>query len=100
NLFMSSYDGQTGVVFEFTPDGVQSTFASGLLGPSAMVFDSAGNLFVTDDSSKIINYSGGGGAIYPTIGSGVIYKFTPNGVRSTLTSGLLGLSSLAFDGAG
>ena len=75
NLFMSSNDGQTGVIFEFTPDGTQSTFASGLSNPQGLVFDSSGNLFVAD--------------------SGVIYKFSPDGVRTTFASGLSGPIGLA-----
>src|SRR5437588_2602916 len=63
NLFMSSNDGQTGVILEFTPDGTQSTFASGLSNPQGLVFDSSGNLFVAD--------------------GGAIYKFSPDGVRTT-----------------
>jgi hypothetical protein len=68
NLFMLGYDGQTGFIFEFTPDGVRSTFASGLNSPGSLTFDSAGNLFVAD--------------------SGAIYKFTPDGVRTTFALGV------------
>ena len=59
NLFVSS-DAAGGNIYEFTPNGVRSTFASGLTG--AVAFDKAGNLFVAD------------------IGNGAIYKFTPTGV--------------------
>jgi hypothetical protein len=79
NLFMSSNDGQTGVIFEFTPDGTQSTFASGLSNPQGLVFDSSGNLFVAD--------------------SGAIYKFGPDGVRTTFALGLSGPIGLAIDSA-
>src|SRR6266571_2491857 len=72
NLFVSGSDAGGGKIFEFTPNGVQSIFASGLSGPAGLAFDSAGNLFVAD-------YSGS---------SGVIYKFTPDGVQSTFTLGL------------
>jgi hypothetical protein len=77
DLFESDNSGN---IYRFTPDGVRSTFASALSGPSGLDFDSAGNLFV---------------AAY---GSGSIYQFTPEGVRSTFVSGL-GLSGprgLAF----
>src|SRR5437870_12818041 len=57
NLFVSGSDAGGGKIFKFTWDGVQSTFASGLMGPSELAFDSAGNLFVADDSSTVINYS-------------------------------------------
>ena len=35
-----------GHIYKITPDGVPSTFASGLNGPLGLAFDSAGNLFV------------------------------------------------------
>lgn len=86
NLFATEWTG--GVIYEYTPEGVRITFASGLMGgPKGLVFDSAGNLFVED---------------WNAAGDGTIYKFTPEGVRSTFA---LGLSSsypegLAFDSAG
>ncbi len=86
NLFVSgSYAGQTaqtGVIFEITPDGAQSTFALGLSDPIGLAFDSAGNLFVAES------------------GSGSILKFTPGAVRTTFASGLSGPVGLAFDRAG
>ena len=80
NLFVSvSYCGE---VDEITPDGVQSTFASGLNQPEGLAFDLAGNLFVGES------------------GSGTIYKFTPAGVQSTFASGLGEIRQLAFDRGG
>ena len=80
NLFVSVSDAGGGKIFEFTPDGVQSTFASGL-NPGGLAFDSAGNLFVV----------GGGPAIY---------KFSPEGVQSTFALGLSSPKALAVDPAG
>jgi hypothetical protein len=57
----------TGQVYEFTPNGVQSTFAAGLADPENLAFNSAGDLFV----SCIDGY---------------IYEITPNGVRSTFAT--------------
>jgi sugar lactone lactonase YvrE len=37
-----------GGIFEYTPTGVQSTYASGLTAPRGLAFDSVGNLFVTE----------------------------------------------------
>src|SRR5207302_783327 len=92
NLFVSGSDpgfsAQAGVIFEITPGGVQSIFASGLSGPVGLAFDRAGNLFVTD----------GGDIVGP--GHGHVYKFTPDGVRSTLASGFITPNGLAFDRAG
>ena len=80
NLFVSDFDfqGNYGIIDEFTPNGVRSTFASGLNDPSGLAFDKAGNLFVAD------------------AGSGAIYKFTPAGVRTTFASGLLLIIQLVW----
>jgi sugar lactone lactonase YvrE len=80
NLFVSGGDPGNGKIFELTPDGVETTFASGLNSPQNLAFDSEGNLFVVD--------------------SGAIYKFTPDGVRTTFALGLPGPLGLAFDSAG
>ena len=80
NLFVSDYTSDD--IYEFTPGGAQSTFASGLNGPWGLAFDSAGNLFEADS------------------GTGNIYEFTPGGVQSTFASGLDYPVGLAFDSAG
>src|ERR1039458_3696345 len=68
-LFESDfYDGN---IYEFTPGGAQSTFASGLSGPTGLAFDSAGNLFAGD---VVPGYSG------------YIYKFTQGRAQSTFRS--------------
>src|ERR1700720_2690752 len=86
NLFVS--DG-SGNIYELDPNGVRSTFASGLGTIFSFAFDKAGNLFVAD--------------------SGNIYKITPAGLRSTFASGLTGSGNglhvihvihLAVDSAG
>jgi sugar lactone lactonase YvrE len=80
NLFVSAYDASGGKILEFTPNGVRSTFATGL-NPGGLAFDSAGNLFVVGDDVAI-------------------YKFTPEGVRSTFALGLSSPRALAVDRAG
>jgi hypothetical protein len=72
----------SGNIYEFTPGGTRTTFASGLNQPFGLVFDSAGNLFEADQSS------------------GNIYEFTPGGTRTTFASGLISPAGLAFDSAG
>jgi len=67
-------------IYEFTPNGGSSTFASGLAPPEGLAFNSAGDLFEADE------------------GGGHIYEFTPNGGSSTFASGLYGPYALAFQG--
>src|SRR5438067_887931 len=101
NLFAA--DGNT--IFKFTPDGKKSTFATGI-NPGDLVFDRAGNLFVTDPGSdSILKFTPDGkkgtfatGISHPgelvfdgagnlfVSGSGLIFKLTPDGTRSTLVS--------------
>jgi sugar lactone lactonase YvrE len=77
NLFVS--EGSS--IYEITPGGVESTFATGVAYPEGMAFDSAGNLFVTDTG-------------------GNIDRFTPLGVESTFATGLNFPLGLAFNSAG
>ena len=69
-----------GSIYEFTPGGVQSTFASGLNAPYGLAFDSAGDLFVADGTS------------------GNIYEFTNGGAseKGIFASGLSAPVGLAF----
>ena len=88
-----------GTVDQFTPGGAASVFAtdpgddSVLSGPEGLAFDSAGNLYVANNT---------GGAS----GTGSIEKFTPGGVASVFYAdpgdGLIlsGPEGLAFDSAG
>ena len=78
-LFVSDASGN---IYEFTPGGSRTTFASGLSLPEGLVFNSAGNLFVADAKSVSI------------------YEFTPDGVQSTFASGLGDPMGLAFNSAG
>jgi sugar lactone lactonase YvrE len=126
NLFVS--DGTGGNIYEFTPNAVRSTFASGLNDPQGLAFDSAGNLFVADSGSGNVykfnplgvqsTFASGlngpvglacdiAGNVFVTDSLGVVgpghghvYKFTPGGVRSTLASGFISPEGLAFDSAG
>jgi len=78
NLFVS--DGTN--VYEFSPNGTRSVFASGLGSVAGLAFNSAGDLFVAD------------------YGAGNVYKFTPDGTRTTFASGLGEPTALAFNSAG
>jgi sugar lactone lactonase YvrE len=80
NLFVSSYF--NGTIVEITPQGVQSTFASGLPYINGLAFNSAGDLFVADSVQ------------------GNITEITPNGTQSIFASGLNYPVSLAFNSAG
>src|SRR3954471_11889495 len=49
DLYASDYFG--GNIYEFTPGGTRTTFASGLSSPVGLAFNSAGNLFAADQAS-------------------------------------------------
>jgi sugar lactone lactonase YvrE len=85
--FSDGFSGQNqnlGSIYEITPDGRVSTFATGLGGPLGMAFDGAGNLYVA-------YFSGAPG--------GGIWKFAPDGTQSTFASGIDPVA-LAFDSMG
>ncbi len=65
-----------GAIFQYTPAGVQSTFASGLVLPRELAFDGAGNLFV-----NVNPFDASGNTL------GAILKFAPNGTESTFATG-------------
>jgi len=69
-------------IYEFTPGGAQSTFASGVGVAGQLAFNNAGDLFAADS------------------GTGEIYEFTPNGAQSTFASGLNHPNGLALNSAG
>ena len=76
NLFEA--DENSNNIYEFTPGGSRTTYASGLSGPCCLAFDSNGNLFETDQSS------------------GHIFKFNTSGNRTPFASGLIVPEGLAF----
>ena len=80
--FLYVSNANTGNIFDYTPSGVQSTFASGLSYPQGLAFDSNDNLFVGNANT------------------GNIYEYTPSGVGSTFASGLSQPDALAFDSNG
>ena len=70
NLFVST-EGDPGndTILEFTPNGVESTFATGLTNPRGLAFDGSGYLFVAESNpapdGDILKFAPGGGA--PTV---------------------------------
>jgi len=84
-----------GSIYEYTPDGVQSIFASALSRPRGVAFDHFANLFVANTTSDVNQ----------TL-QGTIVKITPGGVQSLFATvpgqGPFGvfLEGLAFDHAG
>jgi hypothetical protein len=80
NLFVA--DWRSGNIYEFTPAGVQSNFATvSVNDPVGTVFDTAGNLFVGADD-------------------GNIYEFAPSGMENTFATGLSYPLALAFNSTG
>jgi sugar lactone lactonase YvrE len=70
----------SGSIVKFTPAGAMSTFiAGGLFLPKDLAFDGFGNLYEADS------------------GSGSVFKFAPNGTKTTFKAGLNAPQSLAFD---
>jgi sugar lactone lactonase YvrE len=80
NVFVGTDDSATSIL-KFTPGGIRSVFATGM-SVGALVFDSAGNLFVADLTTNSI------------------FKFTPNGTKNTFVTGLHAPNGLAFDASG
>jgi len=68
NLFVST-EGSPGSdsILVFTPDGMESTFATGLTQPRGLAFDASGNLFVAETRpaplGDIVEFPTGGGEI-------------------------------------
>lgn len=88
NLFVA--DGGRGNIYEFTPSGARSTFASGLSRPFSMAFDGAGNLFVGDYSANnIYKYTPSRNAVPLPLGCQTL-KVWPLTVRVICLRGILG----------
>lgn len=124
NLLVADYTG--GAIYQFTPGGVQSTFASGLSDPQGLTFDSAGNLFVANTANNLLGagsigefplhgtpstfasginphslaFNSAGNMLAADYNSGNIYEYTPGGVRSTFASGFTDPLAIAFDTSG
>lgn len=90
NLFVANYPRPPigahnaepdGTIYEFSPGGVQSTFASRLYDPIGLAFDGTGNLYVANAFG------------------GAIFEFTPGGARSTFATGLTDPTYLTFQPA-
>ena len=74
NLFVSAAQSTgPGVILKFTPDGAESTFATGLNNPRGLIFDSVGSLFVAE---------------IPFFATGDILKFALDGTRTVFASGI------------
>jgi DNA-binding beta-propeller fold protein YncE len=75
NLFVSTeiFPFNNDTILEFSPSGVESTFATGLNFPRGLTFDSAGNLFVAE---------------IPGEATGDILKFKPDGTSTIFASGI------------
>ncbi|HTR42285.1 MAG TPA: PEP-CTERM sorting domain-containing protein [Pseudomonadales bacterium] len=125
NLFVADYNTQD--IYEITPGGSQSVFASGLNYPGGIAFNSMGDLFVANTAQNAIPAQGSITEIAPngtqsTFVSGIdpqvvvfnstgdlfeadyrsgnIYEYTPGGVRSTFASGFTTPIGLVFDSTG
>jgi NHL repeat len=86
NLFVANEDANS--ITEITPDGVQSTFASGVGTVGGLAFNNVGNLFQANSSGMSGRNVGG------------INEFTPSGAETTFAFGLNFPTGLAFNSAG
>jgi sugar lactone lactonase YvrE len=85
NLFVSTEDISappgSDTILEFTPSGMESTFATGLTKPRGLAFDGSGNLFVAETRPSP---------------DGDILEFTTGGARIVFASGIARPEFLAF----
>lgn len=82
NLFVSTQgDPGNDTILEFTPNGMESTFATRLTNPLSLAFDGSGNLFVVEENPGP---------------DGDILEFPIGGGQSTFASGLNYPEDLAF----
>jgi sugar lactone lactonase YvrE len=88
NLFVADAGG--GNVYEYTPDGTRTTFASGFIYPTGLTFNSAGNLFVGNENNNIYGAD---------LGNNVT-EITPAGTQSIFAYPVYEPRGLAFDSAG
>ena len=80
NLYQSDTSGH---IYEYTPAGAQSTFASGTFDTLGLAFDTSGNLYAGD------------------LHSTNIFKFAPDGTKTNFATGITnGATGLAFDANG
>src|SRR4030095_5077127 len=95
DLFASvngSGDNGGGFIYQYTPAGVQGTFASGLSRPRGVAFDHFANLFVANMTCDVSGTC-----------QGTIIKITPGGVQTTfatLSDQNFQPEGVAFDQAG
>jgi len=119
NLFVADYD--LGNIYELSPGGTQSTFASGLGSPLPLAFDTSGNLFAANLSGVIYEIAPDGSvSTFASVGqevyglafdtndnlfAGVLFadaiiKYSPGGTSSVFAGGGITPYGLVFDGAG
>ena len=82
------------MVFKITPTGQISVFAKGFTTILGVAFDSAGRLYVLENTT-------GAGNQFPTPGTGKVIRIDPSGNRTLIASGLFLPTAMTFgpDGA-
>lgn len=122
NLFTGDYGSH---IYEFTPSGVQSTYASGMDYPYGVAFNTSGDLFIANSHNNApggtiteITHAGvqstfatgvdtvsvavnNAGDVYAAdYRSGNVYEYTTSGVRSTIATGFGNPIGLTLDSSG
>jgi hypothetical protein len=75
-------------IYKITPNGQISVFASGLITILGVAFDSAGRLYVLENTT---------GNQFPTPGTGKVIRIDPSGNRTLIASGLFLPTAMTFD---
>jgi hypothetical protein len=117
-LFVSNWD--DGSIFKFTSDGRRSTFATTEIGATVLACDQAGNLFAgVPNKNTIYKFGPAGnrtvfaagiqvqalafdqaGDLFAADYQGAVFKFTPDGAKTTFAKRSQALNSIAIDTEG
>ncbi|HEV2330405.1 MAG TPA: S8 family serine peptidase [Verrucomicrobiae bacterium] len=124
--FRPTYSGQYtytdagNLIYRFTPNGAQSTFATLTVSADGLVCDPNGNLYVAQhnnilkftpggvqstfttvaDDATFLTFNNGASDLFEADHNGNIYEYTLGGVQSTIATGLTKPQGLVFNSAG
>jgi sugar lactone lactonase YvrE len=88
------YGTGTGPQVGYGPGGAQTNVGSGYSSPMGVAVDAAGNLYVADETSVLVDDPN------PSFYAGAVYKVASGGVKTQVGSPFAAPVSVALDGAG